>query len=436
VPFRFFNPWVHLALQLGGLGLLVVLVLALAQQQDWLWPVISLVLLVLLLGHTLNLYRLLRWLAGSADAPLPEGGGSWDWVYAGLHQRVRQRQAQQKSLSEALERFRRMIQALPDGIIIFNRHTQIEWVNGQAERQFDLRDATDHGLSLTALIRQPEFVRYLQQGDYGEPLLFRNPRKKGQTLLLQVMPYGEDENLLLARDISQQEQLDMMRRDFVANVSHELKTPLTVVSGFAEMLYDHEGEYDPALTRHYLGLIGEQSLRMRRMIEDLLTLSSLESNLRLEEELLDIRQMLEEVLEEAQALSADKHVVTLEIEGPTQFWGCPRELHSVFANLASNAVRYTPAGGEIRLHWQALPGQKVEYRVTDTGIGIASEHLPRLTERFYRVDRSRSRETGGTGLGLAIVKHILSRHQGRLEVQSQPGKGSVFTACFPASRIR
>lgn len=442
--FRTFNPWWHVCLQLCGIAVLVLLPLRLFFGREALWPGATLCLLLLLLRHVRHIRQLLCWLEGPIDAPLPQGHGAWDWIFAGLHRRVRERQAQAQRLSLALERFRRAIQALPDGIIIFNQHTQIEWINEQAEKQFDLCSATDLGLPLTSLIRQPEFVHYLQQGTYATALTFRNPRHAGQTLLLQIVPYAEHENLLLSRDVSDQERLDMMRRDFVANVSHELKTPLTVVSGFAEMLagqYDagdtengEAGEPDPALTRRYLGLISEQSQRMQRMIEDLLTLSSLEASLRVDDSVCEVLPMLESVLAETQALSDGRHPVRLEVSGTTRLRACPTELRSVLGNLASNAVRYTPAGGAICLRWQA-DASGAHYAVEDAGIGIAAVHLPRLTERFYRVDRGRSRETGGTGLGLAIVKHILNRHQGRLEIVSEPGRGSCFTASFPASRV-
>lgn len=432
--FRTFNPWWHVCLQLCGMAVLLLLPLRLAFGPTAFWPGVALCLALLLIRHVRHIQQLLRWLDGPIDAPLPQGHGAWDWIFAGLHRRVRARQAQAQRLSLALERFRRAIQALPDGIIIFNQHTQIEWINEQAEKQFDLCSATDPGLPLTSLIRQPEFVRYLQQGTYATTLTLRNPRHAGQTLLLQIVPYAENENLLLSRDVSDQERLDMMRRDFVANVSHELKTPLTVVSGFAEMLAEQEGEYDPAMTRRYLGLICEQSGRMQRMIEDLLTLSSLEANLRVDDSICEVLPMLESVLAETQALSEGKHPVRLEVTGSTRLRACPTELRSVLGNLASNAVRYTPAGGAICLRWQA-DASGAHYAVEDAGIGIAAVHLPRLTERFYRVDRGRSRETGGTGLGLAIVKHILSRHQGRLDIVSEPGRGSCFTASFPASRV-
>lgn len=399
-----------------------------------LWTVFVLVL-GFLAWHLHQLARLIRWLRGPLDAPLPESRGLWDVVFAGLHRRVRIRIGQQQVLTETLESFNRAAQALPDGIIAFNKHRQIIWINTRAEGHFQLSANTDSGQALTNLIRHPEFVAYLEAGRYEEPLIYRSDRREGQTLLIQVIPYGNEQNLLLSRDISQLERLETMRRDFIANVSHELKTPLTVVAGFTEMLADDFAAYDPGEIKHYLSLICDQSARMQRLIDDLLTLSALETGTGAHtEERVEPEKLLRTIHAEAEALSGGRHVITLTIESPACLSGCSNELRSAFGNLASNAVSYTPEGGRIELGWRVRDGFG-EFSVRDSGIGIAAQHLPRLTERFYRVDRSRSRETGGTGLGLAIVKHVLTRHQATLEIQSQPGKGSTFTARFPPQRI-
>jgi two-component system phosphate regulon sensor histidine kinase PhoR len=255
-------------------------------------------------------------------------------------------------------------------------------------------------------------------------------------LALQIVDFGAEEHLLLSQDVTGSERLEAMRRDFVANVSHELRTPLTVLAGFLETIQDLK--LDAGRMRDYVGLMAPQAERMKRLIEDLLTLSALEhAPAPPPAERVKVGALLEHVRAEAQALSAGKHRITLEVEGPHDVLGAERELSSAFVNLASNAVRYTPAGGEVRLRWRSgdpLAGGG-EFSVEDTGIGIEAEHIPRLTERFYRVDRSRSRETGGTGLGLSIVKHALARHQATLEIASTPGKGSRFSARFPASRL-
>ena len=408
---------------------------AIAFGLDWgLWALIA-GLVVMLVWHLNHLRQLLDWLEGPLNAPLPRGRGAWEIAFAGLHRRVRVRLGQQKALSETLDRFMRAFQALPDGVIAFDRHQHIEWINERAETHFALSAASDRGQALTNLIRQPDFVAYLENGKFDEPLIYRGGRVEGLVLMLQVIPYGEDHSLLVSRDISQIERMENMRRDFIANVSHELKTPLTVVAGFSEMLADNYEDYGDAEIRHYLTLICEQNGRMQRLIEDLLTLSSLESGGALaNEERVDIEPMLRSILAEAQALSGGKHDIALSIEAPSVLAGCANELRSAFGNLVGNAVRYTPPGGKIDLIWRVRNGCG-EFAVADTGIGIAAQHLPRLTERFYRVDRSRSRETGGTGLGLAIVKHVLTRHQASLEIESELGKGSRFVARFARHRL-
>lgn len=428
--------WSKAAFSLVLLGLLVVLPIWIMEGAVWGLAALSCGLLLISCFHFIYLLRLHRWLEGPPDQPVPEGRGLWNQVFASLHRRARQRAEQQHLLSEALERFRRAVQAFPDGLVIFNQHRQIEWVNANAALHFQLDPAKDRGQGLTNLIRQPDFVSYLEREDYESPVVFPNPRCPGQTLLVQVVNYAVGENLLLSRDVSDQERLDVMRRDFVANVSHELKTPLTVVAGFAEMLSDPELEPAPAQVQQYMGLIAEQTNRMQRLIEDLLTLSVLESTVVAQrEEVVDLEPLFRTLYRDAEVLSAGRHKITLKIEGYIQLQGNPQELRSAFGNLVTNAIRYTQEGGEIQICWQGTAAAG-EFSVTDTGPGIAAEHLPRLTERFYRVDRGRSRETGGTGLGLAIVKHVLSHHQAVLEVESQVGKGSRFAARFPASRLR
>ena len=405
---------------------------AIAFGLDWgLWALIA-GLVVMLVWHLNHLRQLLDWLEGPLNAPLPRGRGAWEIAFAGLHRRVRVRLGQQKALSETLDRFMRAFQALPDGVIAFDRHRHIDWINERAEIHFALSAEVDRGQALTNLIRHPDFVTYLDSGKYEEPLIYRGGRVEGVTLLLQIIPYGEDQNLLVSRDISQLERMETMRRDFIANVSHELKTPLTVVAGFSEMLADDYASCSEEEVAHYLKLICEQNARMQRLIEDLLTLSSLETGSSAPvEERVDLAPMLRSILADAQALSAGRHEISLSIETPSIIKGCANELRSAFGNLAGNAVRYTPQGGKIDLVWRLRDGFG-EFIVADTGIGIAPQHLPRLTERFYRVDRSRSRETGETGLGLAIVKHVLTRHHATLEIESEAGKGSRFLARFPS----
>jgi two-component system phosphate regulon sensor histidine kinase PhoR len=302
-----------------------------------------------------------------------------------------------------------------------------------AERHLGISLRADQGLRLTNLVRDPPFVAYLTSANFENPLILRPLANAGIALSVQVIEFESARSIVLTRDVTQSERVDAMRRDFVANVSHELRTPLTVLVGFLETV--RELKLDPERSRDYLNLMSEQSKRMQRIIDDLLTLSMLESAPEPPQgERVDVALLLERTRVEAEALSAGRHRVALDAEPGFDLLGSESEIASAFGNLASNAIRYTPAGGEVRLVWRASP-KGAEFAVEDTGAGIEAEHIPRLTERFYRVDRGRSRETGGTGLGLAIVKHALARHQAALDIESTLGKGSRFAAKFPARRV-
>ncbi len=282
------------------------------------------------------------------------------------------------------------------------------------------------------MVRAPEFVEFLRAADFSEPLRLGGMGGR-RTLSLQIVSFGHAEHLLLSQDVTGAAQVEAMRRDFVANVSHELRTPLTVLAGFLETIQDLK--LDAGRVRDYVGLMAPQAERMKHLIDDLLTLSALEhAPAPPDTERVALRPLLERMRAEAEALSAGKHRVSLEMSGEHDLLGAESEIASAFVNLVSNAVRYTQAGGEIRLRWKSSDTGG-EFSVEDSGSGIDPEHLPRLTERFYRVDRGRSRETGGTGLGLSIVKHALARHQAALLVDSTPGKGSRFAARFPAARL-
>ena len=269
--------------------------------------------------------------------------------------------------------------------------------------------------------------------DYSEPLVVKQKRRQELILSLQFVPYGNKQKLLISRDITSLEGVETMRRDFVANVSHELRTPLTVISGFFETASE-ESWISSEMGKRALTLMTDQAGRMQRLIEDLLTLSRLENTQnQIREESINVTEILYELYHEAESLSAGRHHINLTLDTDVKLWGSPDELRSAFSNLVSNAIRYTSDGGKVDLRWSCQNGKGV-FVVQDTGIGIDQEHIPRLAERFYRVDLSRSRGTGGTGLGLAIVKHILSRHQAHLEIISEPGKGSSFSVWFPEKR--
>jgi two-component system phosphate regulon sensor histidine kinase PhoR len=383
-----------------------------------------------LFWHTRHLARLQRWLANPLPGQVPEGAGIWDEVLAALHRLERDAAKRERGLVDALARMRRAVQALPDGVVVLDGANRIEWCNRTAERQLMLDGRADLGQNIANLVREPEFVEYLREPQDKPVRITRGP---GTALSLQLIPVGETQQLLLARDITQTERVDAMRRDFVANVSHELRTPLTVLVGFLETV--RELKLDAQRQRDYLGMMQEQAARMQRIIDDLLTLSALDAAPpAATDKRVAVRPLLERLKADAEALSGGKHIIKLNIDTPNDVLGVESELGSAFGNLVSNAIRYTPPGGTVTLAWREGP-DGARFSVEDTGIGIEPEHIPRLTERFYRVDRSRSRETGGTGLGLAIAKHALARHDATLEIESELGKGSRFSARFPARRL-
>ncbi len=398
----------------------------------WGWSLFSLGLIGLLLHHVRHLGLLRQWASRSLAEAVPEGTGAWEEVFTLLYRRQRAEAARSRQLAHSLARSRQAGRALPYGVAILDAEYRIVWCNDSCEAHFGIDAEADVGQPITNLVRQPEFVEYVAKDEFSKPLQLKTARD-GLVLSVQFVPYVDSQRLLLTRDITQGTRLETMRRDFVANVSHELRTPLTVLVGFLETV--RELKLDPERSRDYLNLMAEQSRRMQRIIDDLLMLSTLESAPEPpHDEHVDVALLLSRIHSEAGALSAGRQRITLDAEPGFDLLGSESEIASAFGNLASNAVRYTPAGGEVRLIWRGSQ-KSAEFTVEDTGVGIEAEHIPRLTERFYRVDRGRSRETGGTGLGLAIVKHALARHQATLEIESTPGTGSRFTVKFPARRV-
>ena len=427
--------WTRTGLAVAGIAIAALLVWPLAGAA-WSLAVALAGLVLMLWLHLANLHALAQWLRDPQEMAPPLGSGVWEPVFSALHRYVRGERDHQRRLAVQLARFRNAGQATPDAVIILDAENHIEWCNNNAERYFGIDCRRDAGQKIANLVRHPDFISFIAHGRWDEPLLLRIARPQPLALAVSIVPYGQDELLLLARDVTQAERVDTMRRDFVANVSHELKTPLTVVSGFIETLADNRVASDSPRGRQVLGLMREQADRMLRVIEDLLMLSTLESSAAPATEApIDVGTLLVSLTEEARALSDGRHRIESATETDARLLGNEQELHSAFSNLVSNAVRYTPAGGAITLTWRERGGEGV-FTVADTGIGIEPEHIPRLTERFYRVDRGRSRESGGTGLGLAIVKHVLSRHQATIEVESRLGEGSRFSAVFPPRRLQ
>jgi two-component system phosphate regulon sensor histidine kinase PhoR len=432
------NPvWARLIRYLTGIAAISAIVGAIGGVNAGLIT-LALALVAIVIHHQRHLAALTRWLANPQPEAMVAGFGSWDDVFAALYRLLRRQQTSESRLTESLKDFQQASAAMPDGMVILNNQDRIEWCNPRAEVHLGIERSRDTGQSITYLVRQPQFLEYLQAANYGEPLILRQSRGSNRILSVQLVPYGENQKLLTSRDVTDLERVETIRRDFIANVSHELRTPLTVLVGFLETVSDARSarpEEAVRLLDRTMPLMMDQASRMQRLVEDLLTLSSLESShSALREEAVDVAVLAHDLYKDAHALSAGRHRIRLELDTDALILGSEDELRSALGNLISNAIRYTPEGGTVTVRWRR-DRDEAEFSVEDTGIGIAAHHLPRLTERFYRVDRGRSRETGGTGLGLAIVKHVLNRHQARLDITSEMGRGSCFRAIFPSRRV-
>jgi len=393
------------------------------------------VLAIPLVYSYVNLARLRKYALADAVESMPLPSGFWEEVFFRLQRLVRNLKQQIKVTEQQHDRFIEAFQASPNGIVMLDDQDQIEWCNAIAERFFGLNFKRDAMQRINFLIRRPEFVQYLNKRQFEDPLLLeRMGSDSNLSLMIQAFPFGDKRHLLLVQDVTDLQKADAMRRDFVANVSHEMRTPITVLMGFLETVQSLELE--KSQRDQYFDMMMSQAQRMKSLVEDLLTLANLESNtLPAPMQVVQIPTMMALLKNDAEALSHGRHALNFETTTPCKVMGDERELLSAFSNLVSNAIRYTPDVGSISAKWSVNPQGQGEFSVADTGPGISSEHLPRLTERFYRVDRSRSRDTGGTGLGLAIVKHIANRHQAQLVIESTAGKGSTFTLRFPKERV-
>ena len=378
-------------------------------------------------------HRLMEWLRGSQAGQAPRDTGFWGELAYRFERTLRAREQAASREQRRLDQFLSAIEASPNGVLLLDASDQIDWCNRVAADHFGLDPQRDRRQRVTNLVRQPAFVAYLQSEDYARPVHFTGPSRA--TLSVLVQPYGEGMKLVLSQDVTERERADAMRRDFVANVSHEIRTPLTVLAGFVETLAALPLT-EPERQR-VLGLMAQQTDRMQALVADLLTLAQLEGSPRpAADRWLSVAALLERARLDAVSLSSGRHEIVVDGGQDAEIAGDEVELLSAVGNLLSNAVRYTPAGGHVALRFEWRAGGLAAISVSDDGPGVAREHLPRLTERFYRVDGSRSRETGGTGLGLAIVKHVVQRHGGDIEVDSEVGKGSVFRLVFPAARLR
>jgi two-component system phosphate regulon sensor histidine kinase PhoR len=383
---------------------------------------------------TLRGYRLINWLRGQQEQQAPRDTGFWGELGYRVERSIRVREQGLSNERTRLAQFLSAIEASPNGVLLLDDNDQIEWCNSVAADHFGLDPQRDRRQRVTNLVRAPAFVAYLQAERFEDAVTFPNPRGDG-TLSVLIRGYGEGMKLVLSQDITDRERNDSMRRDFVANVSHEIRTPLTVLSGFIETM--NNLPLTETERKRVLMLMAQQAQRMQMLVSDLLTLAQLEGSPRpTADRWVALAPLLTQVEADARALSAGRHTIGVARAAEVQIAGAQAELLSAVTNLVNNAVRYTPEGGRIDVNWNVLPDGTGELSVIDTGPGIAREHLPRLTERFYRVDGSRSRDTGGTGLGLSIVKHVVQRHGGELDIQSEPGKGSCFRLLLPAARVR
>jgi two-component system phosphate regulon sensor histidine kinase PhoR len=373
--------------------------------------------------------RLLKWLRGPLEEPAPRDTGFWGELAYRIEKALRQRERAISAEKARLGQFLSAMEASPNGVMLLDAEGQIDWCNQVAAAHFDLDPERDRRQRVTNLVRSPAFKAYLTEARFEQPVVFVAPNGR-TTLSVLVRPYGDGQKLVLSQDITERERADAMRRDFVANVSHEIRTPLTVLAGFVETMSTLP--LSEAERKRVLALMEQQTTRMQSLVSDLLTLAQLEGSPNPPtDRWVMVDSLLQRAEVDARSLSGGRHRVVLQPVTGVAVAGSDTELMSAVANLVGNAVRYTPDGGQIELRWT---GHAIEVR--DDGIGVAREHLARLTERFYRVDSSRSRETGGTGLGLSIVKHVMQRHGGSIEIESEPGRGSCFRLVFPPARVR
>jgi two-component system phosphate regulon sensor histidine kinase PhoR len=424
--------WIQISFYLLGIGAIAWFFGAVVSPNAG-WTVAVALLAYWVVYQLYYLQKTMQWLEDFRLEKVPHGAGTWDLIFAKIYRIAKSGEQQRQQLAETLKDFRSATQAMPDGVVTLDEDNQVIYANEQAEEQLGISNEKDGGRNLINIVRHPDFVAYLNGTDWDKSIVLRGLRDSERVLQLQLIPYGTHQRLLMTRDITQLDRLETTRRDFVANVSHELKTPLTVLSGFLETI--RELPVTEAQRNQYLGLMHAQAHRMENIVEDLLVLSKLEStNAPAQEDSIDMREMMDRLTTDANTMSRSQHHIECTAASSAKLIGAEDELASAFSNLVSNAIRYTPAGGTIRLTWSINPEGCAVFGVEDTGPGIEPQHLPRLTERFYRVDRSRSRETGGTGLGLAIVKHVATRHQATLLIDSEVGKGSRFSMVFPEKR--
>jgi len=410
----FYAPWVFVGWIFGYMPWL--LLVATALQLVW---------------HLHNQMRLSAWLWDEKRLTPPSGTGNWESLFNGIYRLQQRQRKKRKELTNLIRRFRNGAESLPDAVVVFRGEGNIVWCNKLAQHLLGFRWPDDSGQPISNLIRTPDFIKYLNRQNFSEPLEMPSPLNVERMLELRIVPYTEGEHLMVVRDVTQLKQLEGMRRNFFANVSHELRTPMTVLQGYLEMTEDPDMVVGPMWPKAH-GVMTEQLNRMNSLVNQLLTLSKIEAAPMHDlDEVVNVPAMLEVLEKEAASLSGDQeHKLNFNIDNSLRVLADEDQLRSAISNLVYNAVKYTPAGAEVNVRWyQTSQGACLE--VSDTGEGIEPQHLHRLTERFYRVDKARSRDTGGSGLGLAIVKHALTHHDSHLEIHSELGVGSTFSFTLP-----
>ena len=398
-------------------------------------PCLLLLMFAHIVWHYVYLTKLNNWLWVSKSTILPLGKSVWEHTYIGLDQMQKRNSKRRRKLAGVISRFREGAEALPDAVVVFKKDGEIIWCNQLAQFQLGFKWPDDAGEHISNLIRHPDFVQYLNKEAYNEPLDLQSPVNNEKLLEFRIMPYAKNQRLLIVRDVTSYRQMDENRRQFVANVSHELRTPLTVLQGYIEIL-EMQVEQDP-MQEKALRMLDQQTTRMCSLVEQLMTLSKIEAAPTFDfYETINVFALLTQIEHEATALANKKELsITFDVDSTLSVVGDELQLRSAMANLVFNAIRYTPEKGSVKVRWEMVP-EGAYFGVIDTGDGIAQEHLLHLTERFYRVDASRSRDTGGTGLGLSIVKHSLSHYDTKLNIDSHVGKGSHFSFIIPKNYIR
>ena len=397
---------------------------------------VVILLSALLIWYTYNLNRLNDWLTSKKNLYPPSSNGLWSDIFDGIYRLQKKNRQRRKELGQVLKRFRDGAEALPDAAVVVEYTGQIIWCNKLALMLFGLRWPEDSGLLITNLLRYPDFIEHFHKHckdkeSTGEFILIPSTVDRESIIEIRMVPYALGQVLILGRDVTQSQRLNQMRKDFIANVSHELRTPLTVLQGYLEMMQDPDMAQALPGTKA-VGMMSEQCERMFSLVNQLLVLSRIEANKEnIYDNIVDVPAIMLLLEKEAEQLNLEsKHAISFDIDHNLLIHGIEDELRSAFTNLVKNAIRYTPHGGEIKVAWRKQ-GTAAVFSVTDNGEGIEPQHLNRLTERFYRVDKARSRTTGGSGLGLSIVKHVLAHHKSQLEIDSVVDEGSCFSFAFP-----